>query len=76
MQDIYQRASGVLMWLGNDEDGSVEAALNLIDKAAKLARQEAVSPRPRPEEIKFERSSLEKTRRGAFLHHKIHHGKL
>jgi len=60
MQDIYQRASGILMWLGNDEDGNVEAALSLIDKAANLARQEAVSPIPRPEEIKVEVPSLEK----------------
>lgn len=40
------------MWLGSDEHGSVEAALGLIDKAAKLAGQETVSPKPRPEEIK------------------------
>jgi len=48
------------MWLGNDEDGNVEAALSLIDKADKLARQEATSPIPRPEEIKVEVPSLEK----------------
>ena len=59
IQDIFKRASRVLMWLGSDEDGAVQAALDLIDKANNLARQEALSSRPRLREIKAAEQSLE-----------------
>ncbi|KAK4503233.1 hypothetical protein PRZ48_006661 [Zasmidium cellare] len=32
MKDVYSRAERVLLWLGNDSDGSAKAALESIDK--------------------------------------------
>jgi hypothetical protein len=60
MQVIYQRASRVLMWLGVDDDGSVEVALGLIDKAVQLARHETGSRKIGPNDIGVELPSLER----------------
>lgn len=66
MQDIYQRAERVLMWLGEDEDGSVSTALGLIDESLKHVRQETGTLRPRPKEIKVELPSTEKNESRGF----------
>ncbi len=59
MQDIFHKASRVLMWLGDDDDGMVGTALGLIDKAVEHVRRETAALEPRPREIKVEITSTE-----------------
>jgi hypothetical protein len=60
MQDIFSRAEGVLMWLG-DDDGDVKIALDLINIAFKHAKTETTILIPLLQDIKFEESSQEKS---------------
>lgn len=59
MKESYERASKVLICLGDDTDGTAEQALDLISKAAVEAEKESGCYLPTPAQIVFESLSAE-----------------
>lgn len=66
MRDIYDRATQVLVWLAEDNLSTAKDALGLVRKAAKLARDEAGSDVPLPNQIASEQPSAQQNKLRGF----------
>ncbi|KAH7348409.1 heterokaryon incompatibility protein-domain-containing protein [Rhexocercosporidium sp. MPI-PUGE-AT-0058] len=65
--ELYSRAERVVVWLGEDEEGSAEIAVKILKQCANLAREEAGNDRPTEKDIGVLQHSIQ-TREGESDH--------